>query len=77
MLDCYCVTCCLLKCAVIDELFEDKKWSKFEVVMIVRHFIYLVDESEQNEWKSTKYEKEWPKNEGKQLSVQIMDLVKI
>lgn len=33
--------------------------------MTVNHCICLVEESEKNKWKSSKYEKEWPKNEGK------------
>lgn len=32
--------------------------------MTVHHCMYLVEEMEQNKWKSNKYEKEWPKNKG-------------
>ena len=65
MLDCYYVTCCMLKCAVTNELHEDKQQFKFGVVMTVHHYIYLVEESEKNKWKLSKYEEKWPKNEGK------------
>lgn len=76
MFDCYCVTCYLLKCVVGGELLEDKQLLKFEDVITVCHCVYLVKESEQNKWKISQNEEEWPKDEGKIAKCENCELSK-
>lgn len=65
MFDYYCANCCLLQYAVACKLLKDKQRFKFGIVMTIRYCIYVVEELEQNKWKSSEFKEEWPKNEEK------------